>query len=65
MNFVHYIPHQNSDSLTQQVYLTLKQTSEKALTYVDCPDLNIDYTDDLIKDIEKSAWKKFIKKELK
>ena len=69
MNFLHYILHQSSDSLTKQVYLTLKTDSRKgdfkALTDIDRQDLDIDYTDDQIEDIEKSAWKKFIKERVK
>ena len=69
MNLLHYILHQSSDSLTKQVYLTLKTDSRKcdfkALKDIDRQDIDIDYTDEQIEDIEKSAWKKFIKERVK
>ena len=65
LNFLHYILHEDMESMIKQVFITQREDSRKGdfkdLTHIDRLALDIEYTDNDIESIPKKAWTKYIK----
>ena len=68
MQFLHYILNENIDSMIFKVFNALKDDNRKGdfihLTNTDREDLEIQLTDEDIKNTPKSTWKKYVKEKV-
>ena len=68
LNFLHYILHEDIDSMIRQVFVTQRGDSKKGdfkdLTDKDRISLDIEYTDNDIEGITKQSWTKYVKNKI-